>query len=112
MSIEDVSLPAPERTLQDFWVEQGEWSEETFGPSAERGPAGPLRHLQKEIGELAAADLEEELADCLFLVFDAARRAGMTHGDMVYAVFAKLSKNKRRKWSVPSNPDQPVEHVR
>ena len=36
---------------QQFWNEQGEWSQKTFGLDSERGPLGPLKHLEKEARE-------------------------------------------------------------
>jgi hypothetical protein len=83
--------------FEQFWNEQAEWSRATFGQDHERGPAGPLKHLQKEVGEVFAElsepvehplDEEEkqsrltvELADLVFLVFDATRRSGGTFED-------------------------------
>ena len=98
--------------LTRFWDMLSEWSQATFGTDAERGPVGPLKHLAKEVQECLAdpSDLEE-YADCLFLVFDATRRAGFTFDQLVEAVFAKLAKNKRREWPRPTS-DEPVEHVR
>jgi hypothetical protein len=99
-------------TLDQFWEELGEWSQATFGSDTVRGPQGPLKHLAKEIEEaLKAPDDLEEYADLLFLVFDAARRAGFTYGQLREAVSTKLEKNKSRKWGKPSS-DEPVEHIR
>ena len=82
---------------QQFWDQQAEWSRATFGSDTERGPLGPLKHLEKEAKEAQenaewvqknpekfdgvkqnTVELRTEIADCLFLTFDAARRAGMT----------------------------------
>jgi hypothetical protein len=52
-----------------------------------------------------------EIADCLFLVFDAARRAGMTLDVLLNFCEKKLEINKARKWSKPTT-DEPVEHIR
>lgn len=114
---------------QEFWNQQAEWSEATFGKSTERGPSGPLAHLEKEAKEARAdadlyeasrgillpkevvkANLKLEIADCLFLTFDAARRAGMTLDDLLDAAFHKLEINKKRKWKAP-NEDGVCEHV-
>lgn len=125
--------------FNQFWDEQAEWSEKTFGSSTERGPLGPLKHLEKEAKEAQAeanmllgfieakqqentkdydtdirvgtASLKEEIADCLFLTIDAARRSGMTPEDLLSVAFAKLEKNKKRTWQKPTT-DGPVEHVR
>lgn len=64
-------------TVSQFWDALSEWSQATFGTDAERGPAGPLKHLLKEIEEVRAAPADiEEYADLLFLTCDAARRGG------------------------------------
>lgn len=124
-----------------FWDEQADFSELTFGSSKDRGPLGALKHLEKEAKE-AQAELEmieiftkrmqevndldprvaesltskkhlhEEIVDCLFLTYDAARRSGMTFDDLYEGAFRKLEKNRKRKWQVPTSPDQPIEHVR
>ena len=119
-----------------FWDEHADFSELTFGPSSKRGPLGALKHLEKEAKEAqveatiydntknisdsvmfeasvtAKAKLHEEIVDCLFLTFDAARRSGMSFDDLFAGAFRKLEKNRKRKWQVPTEPDQPIEHVR
>jgi len=107
---------------QDFWNEHSEWSQSVFGTDTERGPLGALKHLEKEAreaqGEVLEAtvsgyeELHEEIADCLFLTFDAARRAGMTLDQLLDTAFAKLEKNRKRVWQKPTNADEPIEHVR
>lgn len=124
---------------QQFWDEQAEWSRATFGSDKERGPVGPLKHLEKEAKEAwveaqmldgfreskktnrtpdydidikgCEKDLRTEIADCLFLTFDAARRAGMTLDELINTAFEKLEINKSRKWGKPT-ADGPVEHIR
>jgi hypothetical protein len=100
------------RTLEEFWNEQAQWSESVFGTTAERGPLGPLKHLRKEVEE-AIADTGDtiEMIDCLFLVFDACRRAGLSYQEVVDLAFHKLEINKKRKWAKPIS-DEPVEHER
>lgn len=100
------------QTLQDFWDQQGEWSERTFGTSAERGPIGSLRHLANEVQE-AIADPTDivEFADCLSLTLDAVRRAGFTLLELLAAAHAKLAVNKLRQWEKPTT-DEAVSHVR
>lgn len=101
-----------------FAKEQKEWSETTFGTKERRGPIGPLKHLEKEAKEAYeekdVIKQQEEIADCLFLVLDAAWRAGMSISHLTIAAFKKLEKNKNRVWPKPdtTNPDQPVEHNR
>lgn len=99
-------------TLPLFWKALEDWSQKTFGSDKERGPIGPLKHLRKEAKEAIAKPNDlEEYADCLFLVFDATRRAGFSYDQLVEACFAKLAENKGRKWQKPTK-DGPVEHVR
>ena len=98
--------------LEAFWRQLAVWSQTTFGTDAERGPEGPLRHLIKEAGEALGNQRDlTEYADCLFLVFDAARRAGFGYADLLEACFAKLEVNRGRQWPQPVD-NQPVEHVR
>jgi len=115
MSFEDFGYLSK---TQRFWDEQAEWSRATFGSDTERGPLGPLKHLEKETEEARQSwikqDIPEakvEIADCLFLTFDAARRAGMSLDDLLDTAFRKLEINKQREWQKPTN-DGPVEHVR
>lgn len=94
-----------------FWNAQSEWSRATFGSDKERGPVGPLKHLEKEARE-AYAECDPmlrdmEIVDCLFLVCDAARRAGMTPDRLLTLANHKLAINKGRKWSKPTS-DEPV----
>lgn len=115
---------------QQFWDQQAEWSRATFGSDTERGPLGPLKHLEKEAKEAQenaewvqknpekfdgvkqnTVELRTEIADCLFLTFDAARRAGMTLDELLDTAFKKLEINKKRKWNKPTT-DGAVEHVR
>ena len=98
--------------IQKFWNNQAEWSQKTFGSDAERGPIGPLKHLLKEVQEvLDYPDDDFEYADCLFLLFDAARRKGMTLKTLIETCETKLEINKMRNWNKPTD-DNPVEHVR
>ncbi len=116
--------------MLDFFERQQEWSYETFGPRTFKGPVGPLRHLEKEAteareaAELAVATnnpanvlndaMKEEIADCLFLVFDAAHRAGMSYAELGRVAMEKLKKNKARTWPDwrGTDPAQPIEHDR
>ena len=113
---------------QDFWNQQAEWSRATFGSDTERGPLGPLKHLEKEAKEaqtevekLARKEwpsekdtlyLKEEIADCLFLTFDAARRTGISLDDLLDTAFQKLEINKAREWPKNLPLDSAIEHVR
>jgi hypothetical protein len=99
-----------------FWMQQAEWSNQTFGTERKRGPVGPLKHLEKEAreayGESDKTKQQEEIIDCFFLVVDAARRAGLTPETFFYCAFWKLEKNKNREWQKPTTPNEAVEHIR
>lgn len=104
---------APEpANIQEFWKQQAEWSQSVFGKDSERGPIGALKHLAKEAVEAQEkpSDLME-FVDCLFLTFDATRRAGFTFDQLLAGAWEKLEINKVRKWSKPTS-DEPVEHDR
>jgi hypothetical protein len=98
-----------------FWHYLAQWSEKTFGSRDVRGSTGPLKHLEKEAREAyMETDPQKrrvEIADCLFLVFDAARREGMSYDDLLATVMTKLEVNQSRTWP-PASADEPVEHVR
>ena len=94
-----------------FWHDLADWSQATFGDDKTRGPVGPLKHLAKEVREALADPTDKmEYVDCLFPVFDAARRAGLTYGELLGLSWKKLAINKARQWPKPSS-DEPVEHV-
>lgn len=98
--------------MRAFWAQQAEWSRATFGSDMERGPAGALKHLAKEVAEAQKSpDDIMEYVDCLFLTFDASRRAGFSYDELLAAAWRKLEINKARKWSKPTS-DEPVEHDR
>lgn len=104
--------------MLDFWERLAEWSEQTFGPRSHRGPLGPLEHLAKEAvearDEADPGKRKEEIADCLFLVFDAAQRAGMSYAELTAVAKAKLRKNAAREWPDwrAADPNRAIEHVR
>lgn len=101
--------------LSDLVEGLSTWSQATFGTDAERGPTGPLKHLQKEAAEAIQAigteDFPVEMADILILWLDALRRGGITPMQGLDAALAKLKVNRARTWPKPVN-DEPVEHVR
>jgi len=99
-------------SLRLLWNLQAKWSRKTFGEDHERGPKGPLLHLQKEVQEVLENPHDiMEYVDCLFLIFDATRRAGFTYDGLVHKAFEKLEINQDRKWQRPTS-DMPVEHDR
>lgn len=104
-----------------FWKAMTAWSIETFGPRRVRGPLGPILHLRKETVEVEKAIREgdhanaaEEIADCLFLVIDAANRLGIGAHELIWLCNEKLDKNKARKWPDWRTVDHslPIEHDR
>jgi|ERR1700722_87429 len=105
--------------LADLVEAHNEWSRKTFGSDEERGPLGPLKHLEKEAVEAQVwgkypEDKEafaEEMADCFLLVLDAARRGGIKPMQLIEAAQAKVKKNRSRQWPKTS-ADEPVEHIR
>jgi hypothetical protein len=109
----DISYLTTGEKVERFWKEHAVWSQETFGADHERGPIGALKHLAKEALEAQAKPHDiEEYADCLFLTFDAARRAGLSLNGLIDTAFVKLEKNRKRIWAKPTNSDEPIEHVR
>jgi hypothetical protein len=113
-----------------LWNEIAEWSNRVFGDEQQRGPWGPLNHLRREVDEaqnalsrLAEAydeesvpttldlEFETELADCLILIFDVARRARMTAMSLVGTALEKMEVNRGR---VMGEPDEEgvIEHLR
>ncbi len=113
-------------SMFEHWVDLGtklweldrdlsQWSQETFGDYATRGPLGALRHLEKEAVEAQQAvgtnEIAKELADCLILTIDAARRSGLSLEQLLDATAAKLEECKGRQWPKPVG-DEPCEHVR
>lgn len=114
--------------MLDFFERRQEWSFATFGPPSHRGPCGPLEHLLKEAAEAleeakkathllpgwSHEKLREEIIDCLFLVFDAADRAGMSYAEISKAGMSKLRKNQARIWPDwrTADPDKAIEHDR
>lgn len=107
--------------IKQFWNEQADWSQRTFGLDFDRGPLGAAKHLRKEVDEVIEHlneplpnrdKLLEEFADCLFLLFDSTRRAGFGFKDLIRAAFVKLAKNKTRIWPKNENPNEPTEHQR
>ncbi len=97
--------------MRRLQLEAFRWSSETFGSDAVRGPEAPLAHLRKEIDEVLADPTDiEEWADVLLLVLDGISRAGYSTDAVEHAAWAKLDKNRKRKWG-PPNEQGFSEHV-
>lgn len=102
------------REANALWHRHAQWSRKTFGEDGVRGPGGPLKHLLKEAKEALDNPHDySEYADCLLLVFDAARRAGLSFAALIDVTNRKMSINEMRDWgNAKSRPDDAVEHVK
>jgi hypothetical protein len=98
--------------MDRLWCGHRAWSDASFGTPAKRGPVGALKHLSKEALEAAENPTDvTEFADCLFLLWDAAHRAGFSMTEVVEAGFRKLQVLHTRHY--PEVPDgEPAEHDR
>lgn len=132
MSAESVILGT---RLEELAENHAQWSQATFGNDEVRGPLGALRHLQKEAKEAeeaceklselirpshsaergtltkAVEAVGEEMADCLLLLLDASRRAGIKPLDLIDCAMRKMTVNRNRRHPTPVD-GQPCEHVR
>lgn len=103
------------RWFREYVNRHFNWSFRTFGtaPNTE----SICTHIQKEVEEVRKNpnDLEEWI-DIIILGLDGALRCqGMgklVADDLVDALEAKLQKNIQRKWIIPTDPTQPIEHDR
>ncbi|ERP95719.1 hypothetical protein Q669_29565 [Labrenzia sp. C1B10] len=88
------------------------WSDATFGPRSERGPISSLKHLKKEVDEALNDPHEvEEYADMMFLLLDAAHRAGFDCFDVHGAMVDKLPVLLKRDYPKTA-PEEVSEHIR
>lgn len=94
---------------QKLWGEVSVWSQKTFGSDQERGPIGPLKHLKLEAEEAIQSNVRDEYADCLILIFDAARRSGLTYDNFMTVALEKLRVCKTRTYPKPAS-DEPGHH--
>ena len=94
-----------------------EWQDETFPNSTE---LSRIKHLIKEVKELEdeaensfklTFEKQMEYADCFFLLFGAAKRAGMKYDTIIQAIEAKFLTNKKRVWG-EADENGIVQHVR
>ena len=98
--------------LSDLARELSEWSQATFGSDSERGPIGPLKHLEAEAKEAQENPTDiTEYADILILLIDAARRAKIKPLELIKAAYAKLQVCKTRTYPKPLT-DEPSYHVK
>lgn len=83
-------------------TELGKWSDGQFGYN--RKPHSSIEHLKKEVDELLEKPYSvEEYGDCLMLLLDAARRAGITGSALMEQAYKKLEINKKREWGKPDD---------
>jgi len=83
-------------TLRELQDTIGQWSEVTFDDT---GPLPKIHHLKREVDELLAEPYERfEYADCLILLVDAARKAGLSADALLATAFEKMEVNKQRTW--------------
>lgn len=87
------------------------WQTATFGNASPL--LARIAKLEEEVAELRAAaeaaqanpcaamsaQVDEELADVMFLALDIARGRGMTPGRLAVEMAEKLRKNERRTWA-------------
>lgn len=90
------------------------WQQQQFG--VKRTIHGAANHLKQEAQEIIQAieesehilgpaiieHLEEEIADCIFMVWQMADLLNLSHEDLMHQVSLKLSKNKNRTWEEPN----------
>jgi len=103
------------RWIREYVHRHFNWSLAAFG--AKQNTESICSHIEKEVEEIRKnpEDLEEWI-DIIILGLDGALRCqGMgkvVADDLVDALEAKLQKNIQRKWIIPTDPTQPIEHDR
>jgi len=97
--------------LIPYIKEHKEWSLNAFGDRPTY--LSVCSHIEKELKEIHQNphDLEEWI-DVMILAIDGAWRAGYTAEDIVTMLTIKQQKNKGRRWVIPENPNDPIEHDR
>lgn len=101
------------RSVRDFVDAQRTFSVEAFGPGART--AGIVEHIRRELAEVEADPGDcFEWIDVVILALDGAWRAGHSAASIENALWAKLAKNKARRWPDWRGVDEatPIEHVR
>jgi hypothetical protein len=111
--LKDLGYAPAELNLETFIDEVRPFSEATFGPGMKTETI--LDHIEKEMVEVRAkpCDLEEWI-DIILLAIDGAWRCGFSAKQICQALWAKLRKNKLRKWPDwrTLDPDKAIEHIR
>ena len=90
------------------------WQDEKFKNATS---LSKVAHLVQEVDELRIAltysdeNVRLEFADCLFLLFGAAHKEGMTYEDICNAINEKFEINKKRIWG-KADKNGVVNHIR
>lgn len=82
----------------------GTWGEKTFPNGT---PTTLIKHLQREVKELADSHHSSEVADCVILLIQVAHQYKYSLYDELMDKFAI---NKQRKWGEP-DAEGVVEHI-
>lgn len=91
------------------------WQKEKFGDAT---PLSKIAHLAEEVIELYEAinnkepeqNIRMEFADCIMLLFGAAKAHGLSYEDICEAIAQKYEINKSRKWGEPDE-NGVVKHI-
>jgi len=81
--------------LAHFQFEVGTWGNKTFGAATQ---VSIVKHLAREVKELAESQEPEEAADCLLLLLHHAHRGGY---DLLNVARNKMLVNHERIWKAP-----------
>lgn len=96
--------------IKHFITDVTNWSFGVHGPG--QNTMRILNHMRKELDEVQDNPQDiYEWADVIILALNGAARQGFSPDDIVEALYAKLVKNKSRKWpDYRTHPeDQPLE---
>jgi hypothetical protein len=97
--------------LSEYLRRHRVWCLATFGER--RTVKFICNHIRKELVEIEAAPNDvREWADVIGLALHGAWRTGATPEEVVAALVAKQGVNELRKWILPENEDEPIEHDR
>lgn len=111
--LKDLGYASSELDLATFIDETKAFSEIVFGPGLKTKSI--LDHIRREMIEVEAKPCDlDEWVDIILLAIDGAWRCGFSPKQICAALWAKLRKNKLRKWPDwrTLDPDQAIEHIR
>lgn len=98
---------------EELFTEVTQWQKETFKTATALSCANHLVEEAKELVDAITVNAPErnlEYADCLLLIFGAAARDGMSYDDIIEAIVAKMTINRKRKWGTPNEKGY-VNHI-